>query len=224
MKQSGLVLFLTASIGELIALGMQQEFLHLICKPLIMISLGVYYWMNVYAKDRSNAVMLAICFSFLGDTLLLFGEVEVYFIFGLVSFLLAHLFYMLAYRGHRYEDSTDALQGVQRVRLAFPIVLTGTGLLVVLYPELGSLRVPVIIYTAVILLMVLTALFRWGRTSPTSFWLVFGGALLFMISDSVLAINKFYSEIKHAGLWVMVPYILAQFSIIRGLILHSSKS
>jgi uncharacterized membrane protein YhhN len=224
MKKTALIFFLTMSMGELISILFAFEFLHFVCKPLIMISLGGYYWLGVQEKERSNTVLLAICFSFLGDTLLLFGDVaEVYFIIGLIAFLFAHGFYILAYRQHRSEDSTDGIQGIQRIRLAFPIVLAGTGLIIVLFPSLGDLRFPVIIYTLVILLMVLNALFRYGRTTMPSFWMVFGGALLFMISDSILAINKFQFEIAHAGLYIMIPYIAAQFFIVKGLIAHAAK-
>lgn len=166
---------------------------------------------------------MAISFSFLGDTLLLFGDVaEIYFMLGLVSFLLAHLFYVIAYRRHKFVVNASSIHRVRHIRMAFPIVLAGMGLLVILFPSLGPLKIPVMIYTGVILAMVLNALFRYGRTSPLSFWLVFVGAILFMVSDSILAINKFHTEIHHAGLLIMIPYIIAQFLIIRGLIKHTT--
>jgi uncharacterized membrane protein YhhN len=224
MKKVTIVFFLIVSAGEIVSSLAHHEFLHMVCKPLIMIFLGAYYWLNVHPQDRSNVVMMAISFSFLGDTLLLFGdEGEVYFMGGLVAFLLAHLFYIFAYRQHRNENLHNALQSIQRLRLAFPIVLAGTGLLIILYPTLGSLRIPVIVYTIVILMMVLNALFRYGRTSRLSFWMVFGGAVLFMISDSILAINKFHSALFHAPILIMIPYITAQFLIVRGLIAHSLR-
>ncbi len=71
-------------------------------------------------------------------------------------------------------------------------------------------------------MMVLNALFRYGKNFSLSFWLVFTGAILFMVSDSILAVNKFHSEIPHAGLLVIIPYIMAQFLIIKGLIKHTA--
>jgi uncharacterized membrane protein YhhN len=109
---------------------------------------------------------------------------------------------------------------LQRVRLAFPIVLAGTGLVVILYSKLGDLQIPVIVYAAVITTMVLTALFRYGRTSNSSFWQVFIGAVLFMISDSILAINKFLDPITNAGLYIMITYVAAQFLIVHGILKH----
>jgi uncharacterized membrane protein YhhN len=143
-----------------------------------------------------------------------------FFMLGLVSFLTSHLFYILAYQQHRDELLTDGLQGIQRIRLAFPVILAGTGLVIVLFPVLGDLRFPVMVYALVLVLMVLNALFRYGRTNSTSFWMVFGGALLFMISDSLLAINKFLQPLPQSGLLVMTTYITAQYLLIEGLCAH----
>ena len=108
----------------------------------------------------------------------------------------------------------------QKVRFSLPIVLAGTGLVVVLMPALGSLQIPVLVYGLVIVLMVMTALFRYGRTSPASFWLVFGGAILFMISDGTLSVNKFLAPVPYASFCIMLTYIAAQFMIVRGIVLH----
>lgn len=139
---------------------------------------------------------------------------------GLVSFLLAHVTYILAYRQHRY-DSDEGLSGVQRFRFSFPFILAGSGLVTVLYPHLGDLKVPVMIYALVIVLMVINALFRYGHTTMKSFWLVFVGAILFMISDSLLAFNKFVVPIDGAGFWTMLTYITAQYGIVQGVLLHA---
>jgi uncharacterized membrane protein YhhN len=62
------------------------------------------------------------------------------------------------------------------------------------------MKIPVLIYAAVLTGMVLVALFRFGKTSSSSFALVFGGAILFMISDSLIAINKFLEPLPMAGI------------------------
>jgi uncharacterized membrane protein YhhN len=224
MKKIALLAFCVVSIGELIALITEIESVHVIFKPLIMVTLIVYYRSSVSDIDRSPSVLLAMFFSFAGDLLLMFeSKNEIFFILGLVAFLLAHLFYIFAYRQHRSESHADQLQGVQKFRMAFPVILAGSGLVVVLYPVLGVLKIPVLIYAAVIVVMVLHALFRFGRTTASSFWMVFGGAVLFMISDSILAINKFLSPVSLAGVAIMSSYIAAQFLIVSGLIKHAVK-
>jgi uncharacterized membrane protein YhhN len=64
------------------------------------------------------------------------------------------------------------------------------------------------------------ALNRKGRVNKRSFQLVFIGSLLFVISDSMIAVDKFYGEIPQAGFWIMLTYISAQYLIMRGLILE----
>ena len=157
MKKNLLGLFLIVSIGELMSVVIKNENLQFIFKPMIMITLGLYYLASHDRYRRSYLLICAILFSFLGDVFLLFEE-EMFFMLGLGSFLLAHLF------------------------------------------------------------MVLNALFRYGRTTSASFWMVFFGALLFMASDSLLAVNKFMMPIYHAHIWIMLTYISAQFLIVDGLL------
>jgi uncharacterized membrane protein YhhN len=221
MKKVFLIAFILASAGELVAILTGIESMHPVFKPLIMVALAFYYWFSSATGNRSALILLAIFFSFLGDTVLLFeARGTLYFMLGLASFLLAHLFYIFAYRQHRNDNVHTELQGVQRARVAFPIILAISGLVVILYPVLGALRIPVIMYAFVIVMMVLSALFRYGRTTPQSFWMVFGGALLFMVSDSLLAINKFLQPFAYASFGIMATYCVAQFLIVRGLVNH----
>ena len=225
MRRVALIIFFVVAVGELAALFMDgfvdTYAWQAICKPLIMITLGVYYAASVDREHRSTALLAAMVFSLAGDVLLLWAKHnDSYFVLGLASFLVAHIFYILTYRQHRGENTPNELQGVQRIRMAFPVVLAGTGLVVVLYPLLGELRVPVVLYGIVLVGMTLQALFRFGRTTAPSFWLVFAGALLFMLSDSLIAINKFMMPVGHAELWIMGTYIAAQYFIVRGLLEH----
>lgn len=222
MKKILLYLFLFASLGELVSTLTSIPFLHDVCKPALMILLGMYYGLTQRSADQtlSGTVILAIIFSWVGDVLLMQAGQQ-FFMFGLAAFLMAHLFYILAYRQHRRADSSEALQGLQRIRFAFPIILAGTGLVTVLYAHLGDLRIPVLVYAGVITMMVIVALFRFGRTGSASFAMVFGGAILFMMSDSLIAINKFLEPLPYAHFWIMLTYISAQFLIIKGLLKHS---
>ncbi len=70
------------------------------------------------------------------------------------------------------------------------------------------------------MLMSMMALKRSGRVGDSSFKLVFAGSLLFLLSDSMIAFNKFHSDIPMAGFLIMLTYIAAQYLIMRGLILE----
>jgi uncharacterized membrane protein YhhN len=221
MKRIWLTIFFLAGVSQIVAQFLPEGWLHWLSKPMLMISLAGYYVGSTRKISFSIVVFVAILFSFFGDVFLLFQDSNgIYFIVGLVSFLVAHIFYVFAYRQHVNTSAGTGLNNIQKIRFSFPFMLLGTGLVTVLYPGLGDLRLPVVIYAIVLVAMVLAALFRYERTTTTSFWMVFGGALFFMVSDSVLAINKFYSPIASSGVWIMITYILAQFMIVQGLIKH----
>ncbi len=227
MKKTFLYLFILVSAGEILSTLIDIPFGHLICKPAIMITLGLYYLVTQRSRNESLSVPLivAIIFSCAGDVLLMFQESNAnYFMFGLGAFLVAHVFYIFAYKQHQGAGSADELQGLRKIRFALPIVLSGTGLITILYNRLGDLKIPVVLYASILTYMVLVALFRFGKTNVRSFALVFGGAILFMISDSLIAINKFLEPLPQAGFWIMLTYISAQFLliIVRGLLRHQA--
>lgn len=223
MKKIFLYLFILVSVGIIISEITDNQLLHLICKPAIMITLALHYWMlqREQNQELSKVLILAIIFSCAGDTLLMFQHVNAdFFMFGLGAFLVSHIFYIFTYRQHQSLDASNELQGLQKMRYAFPILLSGTGLVVILYSRLGGMKIPVLIYAIVLTAMVLVALFRFGKTNTSSFAMVFGGAILFMISDSLIAINKFLEPLQMAGLWIMITYIAAQYLIVTGLSKH----
>jgi len=90
-----------------------------------------------------------------------------------------------------------------------------------LYPGLEGLMKPVImIYALSLIGMSMMALNRNGRVNRTSYLLVFLGSVLFVLSDSMIALDRFFREIPMSGFWIMLTYISAQYMIVRGLILE----
>ncbi|CAN5293955.1 lysoplasmalogenase [soil metagenome] len=214
-----LIFFLMVSLIQLFAVATNFHLIANISKPFIMLSLIGYYWIT--AERRSVLFVFALLFCWAGDILLIFqSSAELFFIFGLVAFLIGHSLYMISYNQFRWSNTKNELLWTQKIRMSFPIILAGTGLITVLFPALGSLKIPVLVYALVLVAMVMTALFRYGRTSPESFWKVFIGAVLFMTSDSLLAINKFHTALPYAGLLIMLTYIVAQYIIVEGVIKH----
>jgi uncharacterized membrane protein YhhN len=223
MKNSRIVLMLfgVVVLVHMASIAFNQEILQQYSKPLIMVSLMIYYGMA--ASRRSYVFMTAMLFCWAGDVLLMFQNTVPYcFLLGLGAFLIGHLMYIMAYLQHRNEDTGAGFLPTQKLRYAMPFLLAGTGLLTVLYPNLASLLWPVVAYAAVLVTMVIVALFRYGRTSTASFGLVFGGAVLFMISDSLLAMNKFHAPIQQAGLLIMITYCVAQGLIAEGMLKHEA--
>ncbi|GIV36725.1 MAG: hypothetical protein KatS3mg032_1104 [Cyclobacteriaceae bacterium] len=221
MKRYFLAAFIIFSGAELVTTWFNLPQWQAFSKPFLVPSLIGYYVFSCSKRPLSIAFMLALFFCWVGDVLLMF---ESYFIFGLLAFLTGHLLFTAAWRQHRNPATPDSLTGLQRLRMAFPVVLYATGMVVVLYPHLDRLRVPVVLYAGVLAFMVLQALFRYGRTSAASFGWVFAGSVLFMVSDSLLAFNKFIGPVAHSGFWIMLTYISAQLLMVQGVISHASES
>ena len=82
------------------------------------------------------------------------------------------------------------------------------------------MRPIILVYAISLIGMSMMALNRHSRVSHRSFMLVFVGSILFVLSDSMIALNKFYMEFSLAGFWIMLSYVAAQYLILRGLILE----
>ena len=152
-------------------------------------------------------LLAALAGSLAGDVLLLFPG---WFVPGLVAFLLAHLAYLMLLRqGVGWFPSRRALAGTLGVGAAMYAFLWTGGL-----PT--GLRVPVAAYVAVIALMAAQAIGRATVMRDTAAWTVAVGAAFFMLSDSLLATNKFAMPLPLASFWVLTSYYAAQVLIVGG--------
>tara|TARA_R110002050_G_scaffold193214_1_gene328108 strand:+ start:8790 stop:9461 length:672 start_codon:yes stop_codon:yes gene_type:complete len=207
-----LLVLLDLVTGYLHFQGLRQ-----LTKPLILLSLILFFWIygRQLAKKTYRYILLALFFSLLGDIFLLYDHLSpMYFMLGLVAFLLAHITYALVF----------LIQGKSILKRKMPLVallllVYGTTLFIILQDNLGTLKIPVIIYILGILAMAITAYSRKDLVGPTSFKLVFIGAVLFILSDSILAINKFLITVPGSHILVMGTYATAQYLIVRGLLL-----
>lgn len=208
--------FAIVFFAELIAVTTNLRELRLVTKPLITISLMLFVYFTIKRKSRfTNKIISGLFFSLLGDVFLMFPHVdELYFMLGLGSFLIAHLFYIAAF----YLDSTNKIE-VER-RYVLPIFLVFGFFCMAYYmflrPHLGGMSIPVLVYSFTITLMAIMAALRYGKTNAKSFAWILVGAIFFMCSDSILAYNKFVERIVIGDLLIMVTYMLAQFLIAMG--------
>jgi uncharacterized membrane protein YhhN len=108
------------------------------------------------------------------------------------------------------RDAPIALGASRRIGMILPIVFA-IGYLIVLWPHLGALAIPVMFYIAAIVMMAVLS-FRIPQT------IVPLGALLFMASDSLIALEKFLWSAEWMGPLVWITYALAQQLITHGLI------
>ncbi|WP_235296220.1 lysoplasmalogenase [Portibacter marinus] len=140
-------------------------------------------------------VIFGLIFCLVGDTFLLNPR---YFIFGLLSFLIAHLFFIIAFL---------AIQGLNKSPLIAAAILI-PGLLFYLYimPYLETLKYPVLIYVMVILVMCWQGTALFDKLRSRRFLYVNVAVCLFVISDTILAYNKFVTAFHEASLLILLTY------------------
>jgi uncharacterized membrane protein YhhN len=187
------------------------EWLNFVSKPLLMISLFFFYFQKVRQNiNASDKIMLvSLIFSCLGDTFLMFqGKNPQFFLLGLGSFLIAQLAYCVIFSKGGKRDFLKRI----------PFVIYATSIFYFLKPNISKdFLLPIIVYTLAITWMGSQAAER--QTNQKSYRFVLVGAILFIISDSLIAINKFTFAIPLSGLWVMATYIAAQYLIVEGVLL-----
>lgn len=210
--------FFAVFIPDLLALYLGEEEFHFRLKPYLMPFLILYFTRETYfiKSISKKLIVLALAFSWLGDVLLIFeSRNENFFIFGLVAFLIAHIFYILF-----FERIIIAENLKKRYWLFLPVMVYYVVLISVLSPTLEDMKWPVRVYGIVISYMLIKALqVGWIKNRMTAFYLI-TGAVLFVISDSILALNKFYQSFEYAGVLIMLTYGLAQLLIAVGAVRH----
>ena len=193
--------------------------LHRATKPLAMVFAIVFVALRARPSRAGRAfglwLMAALACSLAGDVLLMFPG---YFVPGLVAFLLAHLVYIgLFKRGMPWFPSRGALAATLGVGAVMYGVLWFGGLPV-------ALRAPVAAYVLAIALMAAQAIGRARRLGGPQAWMVAGGACAFILSDALLALNRFVQPLPLAQLWVLSSYYVAQFLIACGACPESAKA
>ena len=175
-------------------------------------STGMLALMAAVAHPRRRLLVLALAFSAAGDLLLdvkrlgSLGPVQL-FLFGLIAFLIAHIFYLGLFLNHRAER-------VSSTRKVAVVVVIALGLMsmIMLWPGLGEMCWPVLAYSLVLMAMVVSAqCSRFGS-------LVMIGALSFFASDTMLAMNIFGHPFHGARTLVWITYYGAQAMLAWGVV------
>ncbi|MEA3336671.1 MAG: lysoplasmalogenase [Chloroflexota bacterium] len=207
-KRDRVLSFAGLAIGilYLIAQFTGVRWLSMICKPIPVLLMA--YWVSTLpGKGRYQlAVAVGLLFSAAGDILL--NLPPEFFVLGLAAFLLAHVAYTVAFSG----DSRQIFPA-----RALGAYLFGATMFALLYfaGDLGEMTIPVLAYVFVISTMLWRAACRVGAPGVSEFSAKAGmiGALLFTLSDAVLALNMFLTPIPLATLIIMSMYWSGQLGI-----------
>jgi uncharacterized membrane protein YhhN len=214
------LLFAVIVVVELLGRLLDNIRMEYFAKPLIMIWIAVYFLIFTRKSAFTLPVLLAFFFSWVGDNfLMLSGKNELFFYAGVGGFFCAQLAYIFTFSQYSEKGGKGYLQKKPWTSLFF--LAYGAAVVLLLFPGLEGMMKPVIIlYAFSLILMSMMALNRRDRVGARSFRMVFLGSLFFLLSDSMIAVNKFYAPIPMAGFLIMITYIAAQYLIMRGLILE----
>lgn len=144
-------------------------------------------------------IIAGLCLSLLGDVFLMLPHDG--FVPGLLSFLIAHVLFTVAF-------VTEAGFGVH-LWILLALALPSGVVLSRLFPYLGKLKVPVFVYVAAIVIMAWQGWERWFSTREVGALAAAIGTLLFLVSDSTLALNKFRNPFRSAEVIVLSTYFVS---------------
>jgi len=217
LRNKPAVLFLLILSGDVFSLLARQSQAHCWLKPLLM---PLLIWL-LFSKTKTLLklpvvlITAALAFSWGGDVFLLFEQVNPYFFLsGLACFLITHILYIAFFiriTGPKHPWIGNGFSGMD-----FLIMLYGFGLLYAFWPGLGDLKIPVVVYACCICTMAISCM-HCRKVLPSESWnWLAAGAVLFVVSDSILAANKFLKTTAIAPPLVMLTYGLAQLFIVSG--------
>ena len=201
---------LTLAFGVLLAIHIAGLLMDIplatsLTKPLLVPCLMVLVWLQSRTIRGHGIILAALFFSWLGDLLLMLPG-EDFFMGGLAAFLSAHICYIWIFSREATYHPLRVLPFLMYVALLLAGPLNGK------LPE--NLQIPVYSYVVVITTMGIVASLR--STQRPGYELILIGSILFILSDSFLALNKFSGPLPLSGLWVMLTYGLAQYFIVKG--------
>ncbi|HVE58393.1 MAG TPA: lysoplasmalogenase [Pyrinomonadaceae bacterium] len=216
------VIYFFALSVEIFAAATQNLPLQYFSKPSLMLILILYYAINTKKSGSEKYLIIsALTFSWLGDVLLLLDkQFQTLFIYGLIAFLLAHIFYIFYFWQIRKANNPEKLPNPLIFVFVAAYSLT---LFAIVAPNVKNLVIPVSIYALIISTMLAASLaaFDFGRQSFGK--ICVAGTLLFLLSDSILAINRFVAPFEYAPVLIMLTYAFAQLLITEGSLRNLGK-
>ena len=198
---------------ESLALSKGWRKLEFFAKPAVMVCLFIWLYTTAGLQGALLWFGIGILFSLAGDIALIF--IDRFFMLGLVAFLLGHIAYLVG-----FNIPFPRSLGVWAIAIALVIGLSAVRLMRRVVDGVRNkqrrLVLPVIVYSTVITLMLLSALLTLFRPEwrASAAYLVSLGAFLFYLSDIILAWNRFVSPIKNSRMLNIGIYHLAQIAIV----------
>lgn len=202
-QKIGLLFFLLASLTEAYIAYIEDVEMETIIKPFIVISLFIYYLLN--AQKINKLYVLALFFSVLGDSFLLNMD---YFFWGVSSFLIAHLIFI--------KITLDYIGKISLKVTLVPLFFFLLFSIIIIFLIKDNLTVPLLLiggYGLVLSVFATLSFLNYLKLSSKSNSLLFFGAFLFIVVNSLVALNTFFDMINFSNAITMAFYSVAQYLV-----------
>lgn len=175
---------------------------------------GIYFFGRNKKRPVAPLTILALFFSFIGDLALSFSGNSA-FLTGMGAFMLTHICNSVYFRKLQ-QNSPVTIH--TRILPGIIMLVIAAGIFILLAPYLGKLTFPIIVYMFLISVMAVLAT---GTAEAKQIKQIgrrcfIPGAFLFVVSDSILAVNRFLLHDTTMAVLVMLTYGMAQFFLVRG--------
>lgn len=213
--------FVYFSIIYIIILFFGKEDVAWFLKPFLLLFLIIAVYLQKQFTTK-KILLIALTLSWIGDIILMFADHgEIYFIAGLIAFLLSHIFYIILFR-------KQVVSILNKNKITFwlgtsLVILYLGAMMLILLPNLGDLKIPIFIYAFTISTMLFCALNGFLHWQKPANKYVLIGAIFFVTSDSILAFNKFYFPLPNNSFLIMSTYLVAQYLITLGILNLNKK-
>jgi uncharacterized membrane protein YhhN len=204
----------------------ELQTLHYAVKPLFMVLL-MWFHRNQLSNSFetfSKLIQFGLFFSWIGDIALMFDEkMPILFVVGLGAFLVAHVGYFFAFI-NSIRKSENPFNLGKAVLIGIPFAAFTVPFFLFMKDGLPSdLFGPVLAYTVVITVMGIGSAIRLGHTDKKDYQWILIGAILFILSDCVIAINKFVHDFQFDAILNMALYLGGQYMITVGAVYYAQR-
>lgn len=210
-----LVLFFADYGLHLYGTYLEHKKIRWITKPLLVPFITLFYVSGTFPLINIFLIV-GLIFGWLGDVFLMIGREGKWFILGLGSFLIGHIFYIVTFLLSIPNLLNFSLLGFLYI---IPAAFIALYVLYKVKGKMGDMTKPVLVYMGVIFLMGFSAVLRYAGDQGLSFFLVLIGSILFILSDGFIALDKFNKKIKHVHVYIMSTYAIAQLFIAYGFLI-----
>jgi uncharacterized membrane protein YhhN len=216
-----IVCFVIIGLLNIGSVVFESDIIFRFTKPILMPTLMAFVYFSFQKSKISSLLLVALLFAWLGDIFLLINSLGYgmsYFLIGLFSFLICHIIYINLFRLLKTKEKFKG----GNIWIIIPIFMfiLYSYLKILWYNLDDFMRIPVVIYGLVITTMVIYALDLIGRLARRVSYVIAAGAIIFLISDMLIGINRFggiHDDKIDYGAWIMFTYILGQFLIVFGM-------